>query len=133
MKSLEEIRRLTITAIKGLNDTHYSTLPVNYPNYSNVDFENLSGPFVAVELRMGETVEAEDISGAEVLIRGKILISYLYEIGVGSQGAAGYLDTIKDNLCFKKIEGINYQGMKIYNVSPYPGIVGQQAQVEFLA
>lgn len=132
MKSLEEIRQLAITAIKSLNDTHYPTLPVNYPNYSNVDFENLSGPFVAVEIRIGSTVEADDIGGAEVMVKGALLISYLYEIGLGMQGAAGYLDVVKDNLCFKTISGINYRGMNIYNVSPYPGIVGQRAELEFL-
>ena len=133
MKALEEIRQLAIAAIKNINDTHYPTLPTNYPNYSNVDFENLSGPFVAVEIRIGDKVDAFDVGSEDFLISGKLVISYLYEIGAGMQGSAGYLDTVKNSLCFKTIEGLNYQGMAIYNVSPYPGIVGQMTEIGFLA
>ena len=132
MKALEEIRQLTITAIKQINDTSFPTLPVNYPNYSNVDFENLAGPFVAVEIRLGDKVDASDVGGDEVLVSGKLVLSYLYEIGSGMQGAAEYLDVVKSTLCFTTIEGVNYGGMRIYNVSPYPGIVGQMAEIDFL-
>ena len=132
MNSIEEIRAAIATTLKSINDTYHAAVPVMWPNFTTVDLENLSGPFISIELSLAKDIDLFGCGQTETLTRGEILISYLRKSGDGLTGAATYTDTLLQRLCYKKLSGVTYQGLKVLSVSPYPGIVGQMNVVSFM-
>jgi len=133
MKAIEEVRQAVMTLFKTLHTTNYPTMLVNYPNRVSVDTENLTAPFISVEITAGGDVVLDDLGSRDVRIEGLILINYLQAIGRGTTGSAAYSDMLNAGMCNQKIGGVTYGGLKIYNVSPAPGIVGQSNKITFQA
>lgn len=131
--SLEEIRRTVISTFKTLVDASYPTLLVEYPNRTAADREHLTGPFVSVDIELSSYMEKFGISDEEMIIKGRLVVYYLYTDNTGMNGSAAFLDSLKDTFCYKQISGITYQDMAVYNVYPSPGIVGQKAVLKFMA
>lgn len=133
MKSIEEVRQAVMSLFKTVHTANHSALVVNYPNLVAVDLEHLTGPFISVEITAGETAELDSLGEDDVLIEGTIFINYLLPSGKGTAGAAAYSDTLKNNMCNRKIAGVVYGPLRVFSVSPYPGIVGQSNKISFRA
>ena len=132
MNNLEEVRQVLFSTFKSFHAASFAVVPVNYPNYLTIDAEHLDAPFVSVQLSFNFGTEAYDISSATDIVRGELLISYLYPEGTGLNRSMTYSDMLRSNFCFKKISGISFKGLKILEVSPAPGIVGQMNVLGFL-
>lgn len=132
MNSIEEIRQTVFSTFKAFHDASYSAVPVNWPNYSTVDAEALTGSFVSVQLAMQSGSEVYDVTALSDIVRGELLVSYLRPTGAGLTGSAEYADMLRTNICQKKLSGIVFFSMKILEVSPAPGIVGQMFVIPFM-
>ena len=132
MNTLEEVRTTIYTTFKALHDASFSNVTVNPPNYSLVDLEHLTGPFVTYSLDFSSGIEMYDTSAEAGIIKGKLRVSYLYSLGTGMNGSAGYSDMLWAGLCNKKISDITFHNLTILSVSPYPGIVGQMNVIPFM-
>ena len=132
MNSIEEARQTIFSTFKALHDASYSAVPVNWPNFLTVDAEALAGPFVSVQLAfMTESVPFDTVADSDI-VKGELLVSYLRPTGTGMTGSAAYADSLKTAMCYKKLSGISFFGMKILEVSPAPGIVGQMFVLPFM-
>ena len=131
MISLEEIRQTVATTFKTLHDANYGAVPVNWPNFYVVDTEHMPETYVSVQLSLGRPVEMADVRGTEAIVKGELLISFLRREGAGLTGSSAYSDMLLQNICFKKLSGIYYQGLRILSVSPHPGVVGEMNVIAF--
>lgn len=131
--SLEEIRQTAVSAFKTMHDTYFSTLPIEYPNYTSADEEHMTGPYVALDIDMARYMEQFGIGDSESIVRGRLVVYYLYPENTGMNGVGNYLDKIKDTFCYRQLSGISYMEMVTYNVFPSPGLVGVRAEVKFMA
>lgn len=131
MNSIEEIRATIATTLKTIHDASHAAIPVMWPNFTTIDLENLTGPFVSVEI-VWDYVALAGCGETDSLVKGRLLISFLRKSGDGLTGAASYADTLLQHICFKKLSGITYQELKVLSVSPYPGIVGQMNVIPFM-
>ena len=132
MNSIEEVRSTIILTFKGFHDALFPNVPANYPNYITVDAEHLTAPFVSVQLTFRNGTTIYDVSGLADIIRGELLVSYLYPAGTGMNGSMVYSDMLRNSMTNKKLSGITYLGMTILEVSPAPGIVGQMNVIAFM-
>lgn len=132
MNSYSDIRFAVLSTFKGFHDSLFPSVPANYPNYALVDTEHLEGPFISVQLSFNTATEVYDVVANDDIVRGEILISYLYPVGTGSNGSSNYSDMLRTNLSNKKIQGVTFFGLSILEVSPAPGIVGQMNILPFM-
>ena len=132
MNRLEEIRQVLFTVFKELHNAFFPTVPISWPNFATVDTENLTGPFVSVQLSFRTATEAYDITADTDIIRGELLISYLRPAGTGMTGSAGYSDMLRTGLCFQEVDGVRFAGLSVLEVSPAPGIVGAMNILKFM-
>jgi len=134
MKLIEEVRSTVMSLFKSLHTGAYPAMLVNYPNLLAVDIEHQTDPFISVEITAGETSDIDYLgSEGDVIIEGSILINYLIPLGKGTTGAASYSDLLKNNIANKRLSGITYGPLRVFSVSPYPGIVGQCNKISFRA
>ena len=132
MISLEEIRSTIFTAFKTIHEaSSYASVPVNWPNFATVDYENMPAAVVAVEINFARQVAGYDTTGDEIMISGELLVSYLRKSGTGLTGAAGYTDVLNAGFAFKRLSGIYYGAARVLSVSPYPGVVGVMNVIGF--
>lgn len=131
MSTFDEARQAVITALTALNTSYYPSLKVNWPNMSTVDIEHLNESFLSVEISFSPGAEMSGIGETGNFISGEMLVSYLRPTGKGHSGAAAYSDMLMANLCNRKLSGVTYLGIKVLDVSPYPGIVGKMSVVPF--
>lgn len=132
MNSIEEIRQVIFTSFKAFHDASFPTVPISWPNYLTVDAEALTGSFVSVQLTFRGGGSIYDITAINDIVKGELLVSYLRPTGTGMTGSAAYADSLKAAMCYKKLSGISFFGMKILEVSPAPGIVGQMFVLPFM-
>lgn len=131
MNRLEEIRQVLFAAFKALHTASFPTVPISWPNFATVDTENLTSPFVSVQLSFRFGTEAYDITADTDIVRGELLISYLRPAGTGLTGSAGYSDMLRTGLCFQKVSGVTFSGLSVLDVSPAPGCVGHMNILQF--
>lgn len=131
MNRLEEIRQVLFAAFKALHNASFPTVPISWPNFATVDTENLTGPFVSVQLSFRFATEAYDITSDSDIVRGELLISYLRPVGTGLTGSASYSDMLRESFCFQKVEGVTFSGLSVLDVSPAPGILGHLNILKF--
>lgn len=134
MISLEEIRSTIFTAFKTIHEaSSYASVPVNWPNFATVDYEHMPDTVISVALSFGQQIDNYDTTGADVVVVGELLVSYLRKAGTGLTGAAGYTDVLLNGLAFKRLSGVNYRAPRVLSVSPYPGVVGTMNVIKFMA
>lgn len=131
MNSIEEVREVIFSTFKAVHEASYPGLPVSWPNFSTVDGESLSGPFVSVQLTFRNSGMIYDITAFDDIIKGELLVSYLRPAGTGLTGSGAYSDTLRTGICNRRLSGITFFGCGILEVSPAPGIVGQMNVITF--
>lgn len=132
MNGLEEVRLVCFSTFKALHNASFPSMPINWPNFSTVDAESLTGPFISVQLSFRFGTEIADVTAIDDMIKGELLVSYLRPTGSGLTGSWAYADMLRAGLCNKKIGGITYYGLKVLDVSPAPGIVGHMNVIPFM-
>lgn len=133
MITIEEVRSTVFSAFKAIHDaSSYASVPINWPNFTTVDYEHMPDTVISVALSFGQNIAAYDTFGDGVIVSGELMISYLRRAGSGLTGAAGYTDVLMQGLSFKRLSGINYKAPRVLAVSPYPGVVGTMNVIPFI-
>jgi len=132
MNGLEDVRQACFSAFKALHNASFSAIPINWPNFSTVDAESLTGPFVSVQLSFRFGTEIADVTAIDDMVKGELLVSYLRPAGTGLTGSPTYSEMLRSGLCNRKVSGVTYYGLKILDVSPAPGIVGHMNVIPFM-
>lgn len=132
MNSLEEIRQVVSTAINTAHNVSYSSVPVVWPNFDIVDFEHMPDTVVSVELNVGNKVDVAGIGDTEIWGEHEVFIYYLRPEGTGLTGAMAYSDMLLSSICNRKINGIQFLGLRSMTVRPYRGVVGKMNAIKFL-
>lgn len=132
MNSIDEIRKELIGGVKTFLSASYPSLLVNWPNKFIVDPEKQTTPYVQVELTFSGQSEPLDSGASNMIVRGNLMIYYLYPAGTGGNGSTAFSDAVKNAFCFKSIGKITMKGLAIVDVDPFPGIVGQMNALAFM-
>ena len=132
MKTFEGIRIALFTMFKSVHEGLFPSVPINFPYFSVIDAEKLSGAFVSVQLVYKLGVEVLDTASSDDIVRGELLVSYLYPSGTGLNSSFTYSDMLRDNFSNCKVQDVTFFEMKVLDVSPAPGIVGQMNVLPFM-
>jgi len=130
MISLEEVRQSVVAAFKDVHDTHYSSTLVNYPNFTVVDLEHQTDPFVNVELDFTNTEQAA-LGEKEIYVHGILYVTFYFRDGSGMSGAYSYTDMLNQYLGMSVFNSIGYQAAKVINIQTFPGWQGSMNQIPF--
>lgn len=133
MISLEALRTEVETNLKTLLDTYCSVYPPMWQNLVTIDLENLSTPFLAVEIDCPRTTRMTGLGTGLSNVFGEIRVSFLCAVGKGLDGYTDVSGVLLEHLSNREINAVVYEELRVLNVSPYPGIVGKMNIIPFRA
>jgi hypothetical protein len=116
--------------ILDFHTANYPSLEVNTPNRFVTDVENMSDPFVVMELSLVPRAMGLPIKSL-VRVSGELILNYYIREGQGVSKQLQYTDSLMSFIGLSTINKITFMEVTPYVNSGIPGFAGTMNSVEF--
>lgn len=126
----ETTRQKIIAAVAAFHAAYAPTTEVNYPGKFKTDPEQVTSPFVTIELDM--TMQAMSLPARKcVRIKGLLIFNHYGRSGLGIKVFTTYTDLLYSYFCMRTIDQVTYWSVNPYNNVAIPGYDGVMNVVDF--